>query len=161
MWLVAFGGNKREEFTPADAVFTSGVPFCGIRACGLGVDSRRSSQGRVSVCLCGKRGKAVEKTSSPPVWSRAGRAWLFPAFPRPLPPRAGSDGSSAATGPSLTPSLTLCLAPSGTAAPTVAPWRGSPPAFPLAEGQIRFIHTSLRSKSKSNSESTESFVHLV
>lgn len=133
------------EFEGADWVWTRG-DHCG------------------GVCLfvrVGKRGKAVEKTSSPPVWSRAGRAWLFPAFPRPLPPRAGSDGSSAATGPSLTPSPTLCLAPSGTEAPTVAPWRGSPPAFPLAEGQNRFIHTSLRSKSKSNSESTESFVHLA
>lgn len=116
----------------------------------------------MSVCSCGKNCDACgQEAVSPPVWSRAGTARLFPTLQPPLPPCAGSKSSSAATGPSLTPSLTPSPAPLGTAAPTVAPWRVSPSASPLAVSQNQLIHTPLRSKPKSNSNSRECFVHLA
>lgn len=70
------------------------------------------------------------------MWSRAGRARLFSAFLRLLPPRAGIGGSSSAMRLGLIPGLL------GTAVPTVAVWTGSPFGFPLEEIQ-KLVHSYL------------------
>lgn len=59
------GGNGREEFTLADAVFTSGAPRCGIQACSLGVEGWIWHQhGGVGLFACVGQRQTDFKTNS-------------------------------------------------------------------------------------------------